>query len=166
MVCEIGKAYCLSETFFERFDYLWVMKNHKMGNEVGYRPYICAFQDPTDPEIYWMVPLSTKLEKFQKLAQIRKDHGNEKHFGIYILGFGGRNKKAAAVISSLIPIREADIKSAFEVSGDWKGLEQGDIANIHGIAKGALDAHNRGIPVLCTPVSAIYAELLKEGRTR
>ena len=59
--------YIIKDRFFEDMP-----DPYLKGNKVGNRPYYYCFED-TDTGIYWMIPLSGRIDKFRKIIE-KKEH--------------------------------------------------------------------------------------------
>lgn len=64
MNIQSGFYYHIKNTFFEEVQDSSLMTNKEDGN---YRPHYLAIQDCQNPGIYWMVPVSSKFEKYQDI---------------------------------------------------------------------------------------------------
>lgn len=64
MKIQSGFYYHIKDTFFEEIQDSTLMSNKEDGN---YRPHYLAIQDTQHPEIFWMVPVSSKYAKYQKI---------------------------------------------------------------------------------------------------
>lgn len=64
MNIQSGFYYHIKNTFFEEVQDSSLMANKEDGN---YRPHYLAIQDSQNPRIYWMVPISSKFEKYQNI---------------------------------------------------------------------------------------------------
>lgn len=73
MVIQEGYFYHLSDTFFEEINDKTLMSNKENG---GYRPHYFAIRDDRNPDIFWMVPVSSKFAKYKSFydSQIAKYH--------------------------------------------------------------------------------------------
>ncbi|MCM1050210.1 MAG: hypothetical protein NC433_17505, partial [Clostridiales bacterium] len=64
MDIQSGFYYHIKDTFFNEVQDSALMTNKECGN---YRPHYLAIQDSGNPQIYWMIPVSSKFEKYQKI---------------------------------------------------------------------------------------------------
>ena len=73
MIIQEGYFYHLSDSFFEEIQDKYRMSNKENG---GYRPHFFAIRDNHNPNIFWMVPVSSKYEKYKSFydSQIAKYH--------------------------------------------------------------------------------------------
>lgn len=64
MTIEEGKFYFIKDEFFDIFKSYGLMTNKENGNK---RPCYFCFKDDTHENIIWFVPISSKVEKYQKI---------------------------------------------------------------------------------------------------
>lgn len=64
MNIQSGFYYHIKDAFFEEVQDDALMANKENGN---YRPHFLAVQDSKNTDIYWMIPVSSKYEKYQKV---------------------------------------------------------------------------------------------------
>mgnify|MGYP006978916432 FL=1 len=75
MSVSVGKSYHIKDSFFTLVNDDKLMAN-KEGN--NYRPHFFFFADPQTTGIYWAVPQSTKVEKYQRIIQQKIKKYDEK----------------------------------------------------------------------------------------
>jgi len=105
-----GKFYFISDDFFEKFNGLGLLINKEMidGKPHG-RPCYYAFKN-IDSDIYWMIPISSKIEKYQKEYKKSIDKYSVCDgisFG-YILG-----DKKAFLIQNMFPVIDKYITNIY-----------------------------------------------------
>ena len=63
----------MSDTFFDEVDDDTLMSNKENG---GYRPHYFAIRDDSYPDIFWIVPVSSKYAKYKAFydSQVTKYH--------------------------------------------------------------------------------------------
>lgn len=64
MNIQSGFFYHIKDAFFEEVRDSALMANKEDGN---YRPHFLAVQDCQNTNIYWMIPVSSKFEKYKKI---------------------------------------------------------------------------------------------------
>lgn len=97
-------VYILKEEFFEKYEDKYLSLNRGKG-----RPFYYVFFDKKFPEIYWVIPLTSKLDKVKK--SIEKFGGNEKDCPYYVINHGMRN--SAFNIGNTFPILEKYIEREY-----------------------------------------------------
>ena len=70
MIISEGYFYHISDSYFELVNEPTLMSNKENG---GYRPHYLAIRDHHNPEIFWMVPVSSRYAKFQAIWQKQVD---------------------------------------------------------------------------------------------
>lgn len=90
-----GKFYFIKDEFLEKYD---LMQNKGPGHS---RPFFCSFEDPTNPGIYWMTPISSQITKYEQQFEHKLEaYGKCDTVDFVYL----KNHKNAAVIKSTFPI--------------------------------------------------------------
>lgn len=106
---ETSGLYIIDDQYFIDFPndrYMW--------NKGEARPHYYAVQDPDG--VFWMIPLSTKVEKYQaKIDATEKARGKNSCFMYYIAPIHGR--KRAVLICDMFPVSEKYILRPYTISG-------------------------------------------------
>lgn len=64
---EKGYFYFISDDYYNKFSNEKLLTNKENVNgEVHNRPCYYSFQDDADKEIYWMIPVSSQIDKFEE----------------------------------------------------------------------------------------------------
>ena len=93
-----GYSYHIKNEFFDLVQDKYLMNNKEDGN---YRPHFLAIQDNKNEELYWMIPISSQVEKYKKFIEKKmKRYG--KCNTIIIGKFAGREN--AFLIQNAFPI--------------------------------------------------------------
>ena len=67
-----AQLYFLSDQYYIDFPDDKLMKNKDTIDGIAHsRPCFLAFPDAKNPAIYWLVPISSRYEKYQKIAQAK-----------------------------------------------------------------------------------------------
>ena len=69
MKIEEGKFYFINDEFFNIIDESLLCLNKRDGNK---RPCYYCFKDSKSQEIFWFLPISSKVEKYKKIYQEKK----------------------------------------------------------------------------------------------
>ncbi len=114
-----GYSYHIKDEFFDMIQDKYLMSNKENGN---YRPHFLAIQDSKNKELYWMIPISSQVEKYKDIIQKKiKRYGK---CNTIIIGiFAGRDN--AFLIQNAFPI----IKKYFD--------------HVHTIAQKPVIIHNK-----------------------
>lgn len=114
-----GRLYFIKQTYFDQISDSYMKKNKESGD----RPHYLAYRDKDG--LCWMVPLSSNIEKYEKLIMERKVAGKNV-FGLDIVKIKGN--PAAFLFQDMIPVRPTDISNAYLIKRDDK-LEFVEISN-------------------------------------
>lgn len=99
--------YFLTDDYCNRYAEYGVMRNKEIIDEVSHnRPCFYAIQDDIEKDIFWMIPISSQIEKYEKILDEKL-----KRYPVYDgLEFGYvRGRYAAFLIQNMCPAREDDI---------------------------------------------------------
>ena len=106
--------YFLKDSYFHDFPDKNLMKNHeKVGTQLHNRPCFYAFKDDHNSNIYWMIPISSKVDKYERIrnAKIAK-HGSCETIAMgYVL-----NKKRAFLLQNICPVTEKYLSEQYVVN--------------------------------------------------
>ena len=110
-----GHFYFISDEFFTRFDPNGLLMRNKEGNRS--RPCYFVFPDKTEPEIFWCVPISSKVEKYEGIVQKKLEkqerNGND-HPSCDTIRFGNvLGQKRAFLIQNIFPISAQYIDATY-----------------------------------------------------
>lgn len=100
-----GNFYFVSDNFFEKINDL----NLKMNYKTTQRPHYFALQDKKT-SLFWLVPCSSKIEKFEKIVLKRKEY-NRPNDTIKIVTI--QNKKTALLLQDMFPITRQYITNQY-----------------------------------------------------
>jgi len=98
MIISEGYFYHISDSYFSEVNEPTLMSNKENG---GYRPHYLAVKDAANPEIFWMIPVSSRYAKFSAIYQ--KQVQKYKRCTIIVLGKCG-GWDAAYLIQNAFPI--------------------------------------------------------------
>lgn len=156
MKLQQGYSYHIKDEFFDLVDEKNLMSNKEKGK---YRPHFYAIQDRKNPKIYWMIPISSQVEKYKKIISKK-----EKQYGkcntIVIGLFAG--KENAFLIQNTFPIIEKYIDHIHTIQElpvtIHKKIENRIIRNLNEI----LAISNRGIEITFTDIKRIKLLMERE----
>jgi len=106
-----GYAYHIKDSYFAKVQDSNLMQNKEAGN---YRPTYFCLQDKKTG-LLWVVPMSTKIEKFQAIHDKQKARYG-KCLTIVMGEYGG--KKSAFLLQNMFPITEQYIDHIHTVKGN------------------------------------------------
>ena len=100
MKIEEGKFYFVKDEFFNRIDEKMLCSNKREGNK---RPCYYCFKDLKDENIFWFLPISSKVEKYKKIYKEKK----QKYGKVDNLVFGYvEGEERVFLIQNMFPILE------------------------------------------------------------
>lgn len=102
--------YIIKDKFFEDIQDPY-LKTNKKGN----RPHYYCFED-TDIGIYWMIPLSSRINKYQKIIDRRQKAG--KPCDIIYISKLDNNRESVFLIQDMFPITEKYIEREYTIAGN------------------------------------------------
>ncbi len=99
------------------------------GNKNGNRPHYCCFKDNDNKGLFWVIPMSHQIDKYEKLLekQLKKHKSCDIVFIIKI-----NNDKSAFLIQDMFPITEKYIERPYTINSIHliiKDKKQIDIIN-------------------------------------
>ena len=84
-----AQLYFLSDQYYIDFPDDKLMKNKDTIDGIAHsRPCFLAFPDAKNPAIYWLVPISSRYEKYQKIAQAKIERWTKMPIGARWLFIG------------------------------------------------------------------------------
>ena len=108
MKVENGKFYFIKDEFFDLFKNYKLMENKENGNK---RPCFFCFNDPENEEIIWFVPISSKVDKYKKIYEIKKENRKK----VYNFIFGKLlGKERVFLIQNIFPTCEKYVENKYQ----------------------------------------------------
>jgi len=156
---ELFHFYFLSDDYFIDFPDNKLMSNHEQDENGDHgRPCFLAVIDSSNNDIFWMVPISHRVDKYRPIYQKKTDEGKEcdtLEFGD-VLGF-----EKAFLIQNMCPATSKYIQKEYENQGIPVRIKQNLEKAIAKKAKKVLALKKKGINILFPDVDAIYKKLTK-----
>lgn len=152
-----AQLFFLSDQYYIDFPDDKLMKNKDVIDGVPHnRPCFFAFPDAKIPEIYWIVPISSKFEKFKRIeeAKIQK-YGkcNTIRFGTVL----GRN--TAFLIQNMCPATEKYLTAYIDKNNQPIRIDDRIASDVIKNAREVLGMARRGAKVIFPDVFTIYRGL-------
>ncbi len=113
MQINVGCFYFIKDTFFDIIEDQELMKNKENGNK---RPCYYCFKSKEYNNIIWFIPISTKIDKYQKIYdyKIQKQIKLRKKPSIDTIVFGNvANTYSAFLIQNMFPVTEQYVESQY-----------------------------------------------------
>lgn len=114
--------YIIKDQFFEDMS-----DPYLKGNKAGKRPHYYCFED-TKTGIFWMIPLSSRIEKYKKIVDKKQSAGKSCDI-IHIVKLDD-SRESAFLIQDMFPIMEEYIEREYTIAGNQLMLTSEHIAGI------------------------------------
>lgn len=152
-----AQLYFLSNEYYQDFPDDKLMQNKDTIDGVPHsRPCFFVFSDARIPEIYWIVPISSKYEKYKRIEQDKiKKYGrcNTIRFGTVL----GRN--TAFLIQNMCPATEKYLTPYIDKNKQPIQIDGRVAADIEKNARSVLALAKRGAKVIFPDVFTIFKGL-------
>ena len=159
-----AQLYFLSDQYYLDFPDDKLMKNKDMINGVPHnRPCFFAFPDFKVPKIYWIVPISSKYDKFKQIEEKKiQKYGkcNTIRFGTVL----GRN--TAFLIQNMCPATEEYLTAYIDKNDQPIRIDARIAADVVKNAREVLSIAKRGAKVIFPDVFKIYRVLEQKEKNR
>ena len=153
---ENGKFYFIKDEFFKKINDKRILLNKNNGNK---RPCYYCFEDDKNKELFWLIPISSKIEKYKKIYEYKLNK-----FGkVDTLVFGKVNNNVRAfLIQNMFPVIEKYIEEKYMRNNMDVEITYNLKREIEQKAKFILTLADNGKKVLFTDIIGIRTRLLKE----
>ncbi|MDO4261505.1 MAG: hypothetical protein Q4C82_05460 [Eubacteriales bacterium] len=149
-----AQLYFLSDQYYLDFPDDRLMKNKEVVEGAPHnRPCFFAFRDTKTPEIYWIVPISSKYEKYKRIEQgkiLKYGRCNTIRFGVVL----GRN--TAFLIQNMCPATENYLTAYIDRNRRPVRIDGRVAADVEKHAREVLALAKRGSKVIFPDVFKIY----------
>ena len=102
--------YVIKENFFEEMS-----DPYLKGNKSGNRPHYYCFEDKST-EMYWMIPLSSRVEKYKRIMEDREQEG--KPCDIIHIAKLDNGRESVFLIQDMFPIIDSYIERQYTIAGN------------------------------------------------
>lgn len=146
--------YIIREKFFDD-----MADPYLKGNKQGNRPHYYCFQDDVEG-IYWMIPLSSRVDKFRNIIERRRSQGKPCDTLCIIKLDDGR--ESAFLIQDMFPVSEAYIEREYTIAGNHLMLtSEHEVRALEKKARKVLKLIRHGVKFMPTQpdVMRIYQKL-------
>ena len=153
----IGKSYHIDDSFFLLVNDPCLMSNKENKH---YRPHFFFFADPQTPGIFWAVPQSSQVAKYQAIVN-KKIAKNKKCDTIVIGNYGGTDN--AFLIQNMFPIIDRFVDHEHTINGTSVTIHNGLSNEITKKALKVLSLYRKGHTHLLYPdANKIYDIMVQE----
>lgn len=157
---EKAQLYFLSDQYYKDFPDEKLMRNKELiAGQTHNRPCFFAFADKKNSDIFWLVPISSRVEKYKREEQKKIDRlgrCNTIRFGI-VLG-----REAAFLIQNMCPVTDKYISAYIDKNKQSIQIDGRVAADIIKNAHEVLGIFNRGAKVIFPDVKTIYTALVQQ----
>lgn len=151
-----GYSYHIKDEFFDMVQDKYLMSNKEKEN---YRPHFLAIQDSKNDKLYWMIPISSQVEKYKSIIE-KKIRRYGKCNTIIIGKFAG--KENAFLIQNAFPIIDKYFDHVHTIENKpvaiHKKLDRELIINLREV----LAMYKRGIHLIFPDIERIQELMEKE----
>ena len=102
--------YIIKDKFFED-----MLDPYLKGNKAGNRPHYYCFED-TNTGIYWMIPLSSRIDKYRRIIDKKEKAGNPCDI-LHIVKLDD-SRESAFLIQDMFPITVEYIEREYTIAGN------------------------------------------------
>lgn len=150
-----GFSYHIKNSFFDFVQDNALMSNKENGH---FRPHFLAIQDDFDENIYWMIPISSKVDKYQTIMS-KKQAKYGKCDTIVIGKFAGEDR--AFLIQNAFPIIPEYFDHIHTINDIPVTIHQTLQAELETKLKKIIAMNKNGVPLFFSNVNHIM-EILKK----
>lgn len=145
--------YIISDKYFQE------MKDPNLkGNKDENRPFYYCLKDDTDG-IYWMIPLSSKVEKYNRIIETRSRKGQA--CDILHIARLDNGKENVFLLQDILPVTEKYIEREYTIAGNHMILtSEKTVKEIEKKARKILGIIKNGIRLMKTQADVL--EILKK----
>lgn len=139
-----GKFYFIKDIYFEKFKDPFLMHNHEETDGKRHdRPCFYAIKDKDNSQIFWMVPLSTKIDKYQKVYDYNiKKRG---YCDLVLIAPFFKHSKSAFLFQNIFPVTEKYIANKYVDAKNNDIVLRKDVEReVFSLARRVLVKHNKG----------------------
>lgn len=115
------KFYFLSDEYCEKFKYYGVMSNKEASVDgLHRRPCFYSVVDCRNPDIYWMIPISSQVDKYRRIL-----NNKLKKYKVYDgLEFGYvQGREAAFLLQNICPVKKEHVVEEYTNESIGKSVQ-------------------------------------------
>lgn len=154
-----GNFYFLSDEYCNKFSKHGVMANKETSSDgIHRRPCFYAVEDIKNPNIFWMIPISSQIAKYSKILNQKL-----KRYPVYDgLEFGYvQGREAAFLLQNICPVTEKYIVEKYidERTGKDVSIPNDLKRKIDAKAKKIMNKYYKGTKIVITDLDYIFKNL-------
>ncbi len=154
-----GDFYFLSDEYCDKFSKYGVMANKETASDgLHRRPCFYSIQDIKNNDIYWMIPVSSQIEKYKEILSNKL----EKYKVYDGLEFGFlQGREAVFLLQNICPVTEKYVVEKYIDSHTGKKVSiPNDLKRkINAKAKKIMNKYYQGTKIVITDLDYIFANL-------
>lgn len=167
---DVGRFYFVKDEFFDKFDteHRLMQNKEKVDGKSANRPCFMAFPDTQNNQIFWLVPISSKVEKYEGIVKQKAQKRakmNKPPIKCDTIVFGEVvGQKCAFLIQNMFPITENYILNQFfeKHSNNEVRIPQNLEQDIISSAKRVLSLNRTRLNLIFSDIDTIYQKLQAE----
>lgn len=145
--------YIIKDSFFDDMD-----EPYLKGNKEGNRPHYYCYED-TVTGLYWMIPLSSRIDKYKKIVENKKKAGKPCDI-IHIVKLDD-DRESAFLIQDMFPTTEAYVEREYTIAGNHLTLtSEHTVKDIEQKARKVVGMLKRGI--IFTPTQPDVVKMIEK----
>ena len=157
-----GEIYFLTDEYCDKYLQYGVMNNKEVEDDTEHmRPCFYSLQDKNNSNIFWMVPISSKIKKYERVLKEKL-----KRYPMYDgLEFGYvRGRKAAFLLQNMCPVLKKHVAELYVDSNN--GLPVNVSKKVQDLirkkAYKIISLTEKGYKVTITDIKYIYDDITNE----
>ena len=153
----VSNGFCfLHDQYFIDFPDRNLMRGHGAGHG---RPCFFWMRDRQYPDILWLIPISTKVEKYRAIMQNKIERNGE----CYTIVIGkAAGKHSAFLIQNMCPVTEQYIKNQYILNGKPVRIPSDLAKTIRRSAQGAMRIYQTDKRIIFPDIDTIKAALITQ----
>lgn len=153
------KFYFLSDEYCEQFKNHGVMSNKEVSDDgLHRRPCFYSVVDSKNPNIFWMIPISSQVEKYKELLEEKL-----KKYRVYDgLEFGYvQGREAAFLLQNICPVKTEHVVEEYinESNGKSVNIPNDLKRKINAKARKIMNMYYSGIKIVITDLDYIFENI-------
>ena len=165
-----GRFYFIADDFYAKYDAEHCLMQNKevVNGKPAQRPCFFAFPDSKNPQIFWCVPISSKVDKYQAIYDKKIAKQLDKHIKNPVcntIRFGEvMGQKRAFLIQNMFPVIKSYVTDVYIDRNTQNAvtIDPHTESDIIKNAKAVLKLSLRGIPIVFGNIKKIYESLTAE----
>ena len=155
-----NEFYFIKDRYFSNFKDKYLMKNKEVDENGKHdRPCYFIFPDTKNNDIYWLIPISSKVKKYENIYnKIAAKRGSCETIAFADV----QGERRAFLMQNMCPATSDYLELYVDSTNKPVAIKFEDASNIESNAKITLAKHYKGIKTIFPNVDYIYQELEKE----